>query len=107
MKRTLLIAILTTFGLLACLPNVSTELAEDESRDVLINQVTSICKHKSSTITERLHGAINAVEPVATRDYWIYEVTVQGVEREMEIRVYPSRTVGGDFMTYLQTDICK
>ena len=107
MKRTLLIAVLVTIGLMACLPNVSTELSEPEARALIEREVLNICKGKSNTIIASLLTSVEAAEPLATRDNWIFTLNVADAQQELETLVFPSKIVSGPFVVHLQTDTCK
>ena len=107
MKRTLLIAILATFGLLACLPNVSTELSEPEARALIEREVLNICGGKSNTIIASLLNNVEDAEPLATRDNWIFTLNVADSPGELETYVFPSKIVSGPFVVHLKTDTCK
>ncbi len=107
MKRTLLIAVLATIGLMACLPNVSTELSEPEARALIEREVLNICKGKSNTIIANLLDTVEGAEPLATRDNWIFTMSVPDASEELETLVFPSKIVSGTFVVHLQTDTCK
>ncbi len=107
MRRTLLIAILAALGLMACLPNVSTELSEPEARALIEREVLNVCRNKSTTIISNLLNAIEDAEPVATRDNWIFTMNVADSQEELETLVFPSKIVSGTFVVHLQTDTCK
>ena len=107
MKRTLLIAVLATLGLMACLPNVSTELSEPEARALIEREVLNICRGKSNTIISNLLNSVEGAEPLATRDNWIFTMGVAGSQEELETYVFPSKIVSGPFVVHLQTDTCK
>ena len=107
MKRALLIAILATLGLLACLPNVSTELSEPEARALIEREVLNICRGKSTTIIASLLNTVEDAEPLATRDNWIFTLDVSDAQSELETYVFPSKIVSGPFVVHLQTDTCK
>ena len=107
MKRTVLIAILATIGLMACLPNVSTELSEPEARALIEREVLNICRGKSNTIIANLLTSVEAAEPLATRDNWIFTMNVADAQGELETLVFPSKIVSGPFVVHLQTDTCK
>ena len=107
MKRTLRIAVLAAFGLIACLPNVSTELSEPEARALIEREVLNICGGKSTTIISSLLNSVEAAEPVATRDNWIYTLNVADSPEELETLVFPSKIVSGPFIVHLKTDTCK
>ncbi len=107
MKRTLLIAILATFGLLACLPNVSTELSEPEARALIEREVLATCAGKSNTIIASLLNNVEDAEPLATRDNWIFTLNVADSQDELETYVFPSKIVSGPFVVHLKTDTCK
>ena len=107
MKRTLLIAVLATIGLIACLPNVSTELSEPEARALIEKEVLNICRGKSNTIIASLLKSVEAAEPLATRDNWIFTLNVSDAQGELETLVFPSKIVSGPFVVHLQTDTCK
>ena len=78
MKRTLLIAVVAIMGLMACLPNVSTELSEPEARALIEREVLNICGGKSNTIIASLLKSVEAAEPLATRDNWILHAECGG-----------------------------
>ncbi len=108
MKRTLLIAVLATLGLMACLPNVSTELSEPEARALIEREVLNICRNKSNTIIANLLSAVEVAEPLATRDNWIFTMNIPDASgEELETLVFPSKIVSGTFVVHLQTDTCK
>ena len=107
MKRTLLIAVLATIGLMACLPNVSTELSEPEARALIEREVLNICRGKSTTIIANLLNSVQDAEPLATRDNWIFTLNVADAQGELETLVFPSKIVSGPFVVHLQTDTCK
>lgn len=107
MKRTLLIAVLATIGLMACLPNVSTELSEPEARALIEREVLNVCKGKSITIIANLLNSVEVAEPIATRDNWIFTMNVSDSQEELETLVFPSKIVSGPFVVHLQTDTCK
>ena len=107
MKRTLLIAALAMIGLIACLPDVSTELSEPEARALIEREVLSVCKGKSTTIIANLLNSVQDAEPLATRDNWIFSLNVADTQDELETYVFPSKIVSGPFVVHLQTDTCK
>ena len=107
MKRTLLIAVVAIMGLMACLPNVSTELSEPEARALIEREVLNICGGKSNTIIASLLKSVEAAEPLATRDNWIYTLNVADSPEELETLVFPSKIVSGPFVVHLKTDTCK
>ena len=107
MKRTLLIAVFASLGLIACLPNVSTELSEPEARALIEREVLNICRGKSTTIIASLLNNVEDAEPLATRDNWIFTLNVADAQEEMETYVFPSKIVSGPFVVHLQTDTCK
>ena len=110
MKRTLLtLGLLTACAMtaLACLPNVSTELSEPEARALIEREVLNICRNKSNTIITNLLNSVEAAEPVATRDNWIFTMDVPGANERMDTLVFPSKIVSGPFVVQLQTDTCK
>lgn len=107
MKRTLLILAVAVCGLMACLPNVSTELSEPEARALIEREVLNICGGKSNTIITNMLMSVQSAEPVATRDNWIFTMAVPGGAGELETLVFPSKIVSGDFVVHLKTDVCK
>lgn len=107
MKLSLLILVVAALGLMACLPNVSTELSEPEARALIEREVLSICSGKSNTIISNMLDAVEASEPLATRDNWIFTMDVPGAAEELETLVFPSKIVGGSFVVHLRTDTCK
>ncbi|MCY4579318.1 MAG: hypothetical protein OXD31_09730 [Chloroflexi bacterium] len=107
MKRTLLIAALAMIGLMACLPDVSTELSEPEARALIEREVLNVCKGKSTTIIANLLNSVQDAEPLATRDNWIFSLNVADTQDELETYVFPSKIVSGPFVVHLQTDTCK
>ena len=107
MKRTLLIAALAMIGLIACLPDVSTELSEPEARALIEREVLNVCKGKSTTIIANLLNSVQDAEPLATRDNWIFSLNVADTQDELETYVFPSKIVSGPFVVHLQTDTCK
>ncbi len=107
MKRTLLTLALLTCGLMACLPNVSTELSEPEARALIEREVLNICGGKSNTIIANLLSSVEVAEPVATRDNWIFTLAAPGETGTLETYVFPSKIVSGPFIIHLQTDTCK
>lgn len=107
MKRTLLILVVAVCGLMACLPNVSTELSEPEARALIEREVLNICRNKSNTIIANMLNAVERAEPLATRDNWIFTLNVPGAAGELETLVFPSKIVSGTFVVHLQTDTCK
>ena len=107
MKRTLLIVVLAAIGLMACLPNVSTELSEPEARALIEREVLSVCGGKSTTIIANLLNSVERAKPLATRDNWIFTLNVADSQEELETYVFPSKIVSGPFVVHLQTDTCK
>ena len=107
MKRTLLIAALAMIGLMACLPDVSTELSEPEARALIEREVLNVCRGKSTTIIANLLNSVQDAEPLATRDNWIFSLNVADTQDELETYVFPSKIVSGPFVVHLQTDTCK
>jgi hypothetical protein len=107
MKRTLLIAVFATLGLLACLPDVSTELSEPEARALIEREVLNVCRGKSTTIISKLLNSVEGAEPLATRDNWIFTLDVADSQEDLETYVFPSKIVSGPFVVHLQTDTCK
>ena len=107
MKLTLLVAVLAAIGLMACLPDVSTELSEPEARALIEREVLNICAGKSNTIISSLLTSVEAAEPLATRDNWIFTLNVADSPEELETLVFPSKIVSGPFVVHLKTDTCK
>ena len=107
MIRTLLIAVVAIIGLMACLPDVSTELSEPEARALIEREVLNICKGKSNTIIASLLNSVEDAGPLATRDNWIFTLNVADSQDELETYVFPSKIVSGPFVVHLQTDTCK
>lgn len=107
MKRLLLVAVLATIGLMACLPDVSTELSEPEARALIEREVLNVCRGKSTTIIASLLNSVERAQPLATRDNWIFTLDVADSQEELETYVFPSKIVSGPFVVHLQTDTCK
>ena len=104
----LILIVLATLGLVACLPNVSTEMSEPEARAVLQRDILSVCSSiNSPTLINNILTAVERSEAIATRDNWIFMVRLSNNEEPLEALVFPSRVVAGSFATELMTRTCR
>lgn len=105
--KILILITLATFGLVACLPNVSTEMSEPEARAVLQRDILTVCSTVSSpALINNILVAVERSEAIATRDNWIFKVRLTS-NQELEALVFPSRVVAGSFSTEIMTRTCK
>ena len=92
--------------LIACLPDVSTELSDLEARAILEREVLSLCSTRSQTVITGIINSIQEAQATATRDHWVFEITAAGSGKKLEALVFPSRIVSGSFIREIQTRTC-
>ncbi len=102
----LVLLVVGSIALLACLPDVSTELSDLEARAVLEREVLNLCKTRSQTVITGIVNSIQEAEATPTRDHWIFEIAAPGSGKKLEALVFPSRIVSGSFIREIQTRTC-
>ena len=95
-----------SIALLACLPDVSTELSDLEARAILEREVLNLCKTRSQTVITGIIDSIQEAQATATRDHWIFEIAAPGSGKPLEALVFPSRIISGSFIREIQTRTC-
>ena len=106
MKSVLVSLVIASLALIACLPDVSTELPEPEARALIENQVLNICGKRSTNFISNIMISVQASEAIATRDNWIFNISLPGAAKSMEALVFPSKIVSGEFVVELRTYPC-
>ena len=104
--KILALLVVGSIALLACLPDVSTELSDLEARAILERDVLNLCRDRSQTLITGIIDAIQNAEATPTRDHWVFEVTAPGSGKKLEALVFPSRIVSGSFIREIQTRTC-
>ena len=93
--------------LVACLPDVSTELSDLEARAILEREVLNLCSSRSQTLITGVINSIQSAQATATRDYWKFDITAAGAGKKLEALVFPSRIISGSFIREIQTRTCR
>ncbi len=92
--------------LVACLPDVSTELSDLEARAILERDVLNLCRDRNQTVITGIINSIQEAEATPTRDHWKFEITATGSGKKLEALVFPSRIISGSFIREIQTRTC-
>ena len=103
MKLAILPLLLLPLLIAACLeltPNISTDFSEIEARAVFESEVRDMCDQRKSRIPAILRS-IEEGSAVPTIDHWIFTV------EEMEVKVFPSGLITGDYHRYIQEGLCR
>ena len=103
----LVLLIFSSIALVACLPDVSTELSEQEARSLLQREVLNLCQSKSSAVISNVLGAVDNAEAIATRENWIFKLRLPAPKEELEALVFPSKIISGSFIVQVQTRTCR
>ena len=105
--KLLALLVVVSIGLIACLPDVSTELSDLEARAILEREVLTLCKTRSQTVITGVINSIQDAQAIATRDHWVFSMTAVGSGKTFEALVFPSRVVSGSFIREIQTRTCR
>ena len=100
------IAIVAVFVMAACLPDVATELSEQEARALIEREVLNVCKTRSTNFVSAILSSVERSEAVATRDWWEFTIVMVGSGELKTARVFPSKIVSGPFVVELVTQSC-
>ena len=100
------IGIFAAFFMAACLPDVATELSEQEARALIEREVLSICQGRSTNFISSILASVDRSEAVTTRDWWVFKIHMAGSEEPKDTLVFPSKIVSGPFIVELETRTC-
>ena len=100
------IAIVAVFVMAACLPDVATELSEQEARALIEREVLNICDGRSTNFITVILNSVERSEAIATRDWWEFSIDMTGTGEPKTARVFPSKIVAGPFVVELVTQSC-
>ncbi len=101
------LAIFAAILMAACLPDVATELSEEEARALIEREVLNVCEGRSTNFISNILNSVERSEAIATRDWWIFKVQMAAGEEPKEARVFPSNMVSGPFIVNLVTQTCS
>jgi hypothetical protein len=100
------IAIFAALLMAACLPDVGTELSEEEARALIEREVLNTCDGRSTNFISGILASAGNSTAVASRDWWTFSINMSGSEVPLEARVFPSKIVSGPFVVHLVTQAC-
>ena len=101
------IAIFAAVMMAACLPDVATELSEEEARALIEREVLNVCEGRSTNFISNILTSVDNSQAIATRDWWIFRIQMVAGEEPKEARVFPSKIVSGPFVVALVTQYCS
>lgn len=104
--KLVLIAIIAAFIMAACLPDVATELSEQEARALIEREVLNICDGRSTNFISNILASVDRSTAVTTRDWWIFTIDMAGSDEPQDALVFPSKIVSGPFIVRLITQTC-
>lgn len=100
------IAIFAALLMAACLPDVATELSEEEARALIEREVLNTCDGRSTNFISGILASVEASQATPTRDWWVFSISMSGSDVPLESRVFPSKIVSGPFVVHLVTQAC-
>lgn len=105
--RAILSLLPTLLLLTACLqltPNVATDFSEVEARAVFEAKARDMCAHKKARIPAIL-AKVEAAEAMPTVDHWLF--AIEEMDEEMEMQVFASGLVTGEYHRHIQESLCR
>ena len=100
------IAILAAVAMAACLPDVATELSEQEARALIEREVLNICEGRSTNFISNILQSVDRSVAITTRDWWVFNILLASSGEPKEALVFPSKIVSGPFIVELETRTC-
>jgi hypothetical protein len=100
------IAIFAALLITACLPDVGTELSEEEARALIEREVLNTCDGRSTNFISGILASVSNSTAVSSRDWWTFSINMSGSEVPLEALVFPSKIVSGPFVVHLVTQAC-
>jgi hypothetical protein len=100
------IAIFAALLMTACLPDVGTELSEEEARALIEREVLNTCDGRSTNFISGILASVGNSTAIPSQDWWTFSISMTGSDVPLEARVFPSKIVSGPFVVHLVTQAC-